>query len=154
MIYAATHIQNTSQITYLQDYESDDAYMDGYLDLIHNNKMESFNYFDMYHLAPNEDTEYGAVFLVFYEADDPSANLCKYIAIIALPDNTIRYFTAETDWADKDNLYLCEVTTSNRYVYYPIGFDSDSFLNGVLDTLEQNTEPSKIEERNILEKTE
>ena len=151
MIFAATHIQDISGFTYLHDYESDDAYFDGYLDLIHDNKMESFYYFEMYHLAPDEANVYGAIFLEFYETDDPLANLCKYIAIVALPDNTIRYFTAETDWANKDNLYLCEVTTTNRYVYYPIGFDSDSFLNGVLDVLEQNTAPAKTEERNILE---
>ena len=126
-------IQINSKEAYLLDESStEDELLEGYRNLVQKAGLEAKDYFDVtFETLKNNST---MMTLTFQSTDTLLA--CKYIGIAVKADNSVRYFTAETDPMDMDNLYLCEITAENRKTLGSIKFEKTDFINAVNEILE------------------
>lgn len=99
----------------------------GYLSLVKEAGLEAERYFDITFETLNNKGV--MMLLTFHETDTLLA--CKYIGVAVKPDHTVRYFTAETDILDQENLYFCEVTQNGRGTIGVMGFEKEDFVRAV-----------------------
>ncbi|MCL1965277.1 MAG: hypothetical protein FWF69_09530 [Firmicutes bacterium] len=130
-------IQMNSKDTYVfPAWEEDDGVMDQYAALAKASGLESNDIFDVSFQSPGENS--AMVLLTFHNTDTYLA--CKYIGI-ALKDDTLRYFTAETDTVfAPDTIFFCEVKPDRRGTIDTIGFAQEDFIGAVRETLNAATE--------------
>ena len=108
--------------------------LDKYMNIVEDAGLEASNYFDVsFETLSDKST---MMLITFKETDTLMA--CKFIGVVVRPSKSVRYFTAETDLFDKDNLYFCEVTMNARGTIGLIGFEKDEFITAAEITLEKH----------------
>lgn len=108
--------------------------LDKYMNIVEDAGLEASNYFDVsFETLSDKST---MMLISFKETDTLMA--CKFIGVVVRPSKSVRYFTAETDLFDKDNLYFCEVTMNARGTIGLIGFEKDEFITAAEITLEKH----------------
>ena len=118
-------IQINSESLYLIDGSMDlEA---AFLDIVKQAELEAGDYFDVSFESLKDKSI--MMMVTFKNIDTMLA--CKYIGVTIKQDGKVRYFTAETDIMDKENLYFCEVTESARGTIGLMGFEKDDFINAV-----------------------
>lgn len=130
VIQRILEIQMDSEDTYTVD-EGADISLDSYMAIVEDAGLEASDYFDV--TFETLDDRSVMMLLTFKEIDTLLA--CKYIGVVVRPDDTVRYFTAETDIMDKENLYFCEVTTEARGTLGIMGFEKEDFIAAVESVL-------------------
>jgi hypothetical protein len=118
-------IQNESETEYQMDSAA--QMEENYLKLVQKAGLEADEYFDVSFESLDDGST--MMLLSFYKTDTLIA--CKYIGVVVRPSGTVRYFTAETDSLDKENLYFCEVTAKGRGTIGMIQFEKENFVAGV-----------------------
>jgi len=118
-------IQEKSETTYLIPNELDDEVIGAYMAIVEDAGLEANNYFDVSFETLKDKS---VMMLVTFEKTD-TLLACKFLGVVVKSDNSVRYFTAETDLMDKEHLYFCEVTTSGRGTLGLMGFEKSDFIN-------------------------
>lgn len=124
-------VQLESESIYALD-EDLDVMMEGYLSIMKEAGLEASNYFD----CSYETLKDGSVMLLVTFEETDTLMACKFLGIVVRPDDTVRYFTSETDILDKEHLYFCEVTLSSRGTYGTTGFTKEEFIQAAESVLE------------------
>ena len=120
-------VQSESESTYIlniNEQVNEEELLNGYLSLMKEAGLEPENYFD----CSYETLEDGSVMLLLTFDETDTILACQYIGIVVQPDDTVRYFTAETDTRYPDNLFFCEITLEGRTVWGITGFAENEFI--------------------------
>ena len=125
-------IQTESDTTYtINDGDMDKITNGGYLPLLEEAGLNSENIFDV----SFETLENGSPLLMLTFKNTDTLLACKYIGI-CVKNNTVRYFTAETDIMSEE-LFICEVLTDKRGTLFLMDKDGD-FKDAVNEILEKD----------------
>lgn len=117
-------IQANSETSYYIDTVSESELYETYMSIVKKVGLAAEDQFDVsFETLANG---YNMMLVTFKKTDTLLA--CKYLGIVAMPNGTVRYFTAETDLSDKENLYFCEVTKDKRGTIGRMGFEKEDFL--------------------------
>ena len=117
-------IQVNSETGYYIDTVSESELYDTYMSIVKKAGLAAEDQFDVsFETMANG---YNMMLVTFKRTDTLLA--CKYLGIVAMPNGTVRYFTAETDLSDKENLYFCEVMKDKRGTIGRMGFEKEDFL--------------------------
>ena len=128
VISNAIKIMIDSESTYELDSNiTEDILIDTMEAIVEEAGLEAHNFFDV----SFETLANGSNILLvnFYKTDTIVA--CKYIGLVADKSGNLRYFTAETDIMDTENLYFCEVDINSRRTWYLMGFSKENFLSAI-----------------------
>lgn len=125
-------IQTESDTTYtINDGDIDKLTNGGYLPLLKEAGLNSESIFDV----SFETLENGSPLLMLTFKNTDTLLACKYIGI-CVKNNTVRYFTAETDIMSEE-LFICEVLTDKRGTVFLMDKDGD-FKDAVNEILEKD----------------
>ncbi len=127
-------IQTNSETDYYVGGLETDALYNTYMSIVKKAGLAAEDRFDV--SFETLQNGYPMMLVTFKELDTLMA--CKYLGAVAMPNGTVRYFTAETDLADKDHLYFCEVTKMKRGTIGTMGFEKDEFIRCAWITIEKN----------------
>ena len=139
-------IQSNSETNYyVGDLSTEADLYEAYMQVVKEAELEAERYFDV--SFETLQNGYPMMLVTFKETDTLLA--CKYLGVVAMPDNTVRYFTAETDLVDKENLYFCEVTKDRRGTIGQMGFGKEEFIQCAWITIENDLSMTATLERKL-----
>ena len=138
-------IQTNSETNYyIGDIDGDELY-ETYLSIVKKAGLAAEEQFDIsFETLANG---YPMMLVTFRNTDTLMA--CKFLGAVAMPNGTVRYFTAETDLVNKDNLYFCEVTKTKRGTIGLMGFEKEEFIQCAWITIENDLPMAATLERNL-----
>lgn len=138
-------IQTNSETNYyIGDIDGDELY-ETYLSIVKKAGLAAEDQFDIsFETLANG---YPMMLVTFRNTDTLMA--CKFLGAVAMPNGTVRYFTAETDLVNKDNLYFCEVTKTKRGTIGLMGFEKEEFIQCAWITIENDLPMAATLERNL-----
>lgn len=138
-------IQTNSETNYyIGDIDGDELY-ETYLSIVKKAGLAAEDQFDIsFETLANG---YPMMLVTFRNTDTLMA--CKFLGAVAMPNGTVRYFTAETDLVNKDNLYFCEVTKTKRGTIGLMGFEKEEFIQCSWITIENDLPMAATLERNL-----
>lgn len=138
-------IQTNSETNYyIGDIDGDELY-ETYLSIVKKAELAAEEQFDIsFETLANG---YPMMLVTFRNTDTLMA--CKFLGAVAMPNGTVRYFTAETDLVNKDNLYFCEVTKTKRGTIGLMGFEKEEFIQCAWITIENDLPMAATLERNL-----
>lgn len=138
-------IQTNSETNYyIGDIDGDELY-ETYLSILKKAGLTAEEQFDIsFETLANG---YPMMLVTFRNTDTLMA--CKFLGAVAMPNGTVRYFTAETDLVNKDNLYFCEVTKTKRGTIGLMGFEKEEFIQCAWITIENDLPMAATLERNL-----
>ncbi len=138
-------IQTNSETNYyIGDFDGDELY-ETYLSIVKKAGLAAEDQFDIsFETLANG---YPMMLVTFRNTDTLMA--CKFLGAVAMPNGTVRYFTAETDLVNKDNLYFCEVTKTKRGTIGLMGFEKEEFIQCAWITIENDLPMAATLERNL-----
>lgn len=138
-------IQTNSETNYyIGDIDGDELY-ETYLSILKKAGLAAEEQFDISFEALANG--YPMMLVTFRNTDTLMA--CKFLGAVAMPNGTVRYFTAETDLVNKDNLYFCEVTKTKRGTIGLMGFEKEEFIQCAWITIENDLPMAATLERNL-----
>ena len=138
-------IQTNSETNYyIGDIDGDELY-ETYLSIVKKAGLAAEDQFDIsFETLANG---YPMMLVTFRNTDTLMA--CKFLGAVAMTNGTVRYFTAETDLVNKDNLYFCEVTKTKRGTIGLMGFEKEEFIQCAWITIENDLPMAATLERNL-----
>ena len=138
-------IQTNSETNYyIGDIDGDELY-ETYLSIVKKAGLAAEEQFDIsFETLANG---YPMMLVTFRNTDTLMA--CKFLGAVAMPNGTVRYFTAETDLVNKDNLYFCEVTKTKRGTIGLMGFEKEEFIQCAWITIENDLPMAATLESNL-----
>lgn len=138
-------IQTNSETNYyIGDIDGDELY-ETYLSIVKKAGLAAEEQFDI----SFETLANGCPMMLVTFRNTDTLMACKFLGVVAMPNGTVRYFTAETDLVNKDNLYFCEVTKTKRGTIGLMGFEKEEFIQCAWITIENDLPMAATLERNL-----
>jgi len=145
----AIQIQIDSEDTYIFDGSeelTEEILLEQYTELARGLKLTDEHIFDV----TFEKTKGGKKIALITFKNTDTMLACKYIALVPVED-TIRYFTAESDLFLENQYMLCEITENNRGSIDVITTEKTDFLSGIDNVVDNNISPAAVTNKGTIE---